>query len=91
MYQRTTHGAQLWRTRLAPSALPRLLGVNEIEQVSHLMSVSSCPEGKTTMLRANVMLVAGLVGLFGEAVEDEQREDGEGHDGDDGAVQGAME
>lgn len=37
------------------------------------------------MLRANVMLVAGLVSLFGEAAEDEQSED------DDGAVQGAVE
>lgn len=35
---------------------------------SHLISVSSCPEGKTAVLRANVGLVAGLVGLFGDAV-----------------------
>lgn len=59
-------------------------------QVSHLMSVSSCPEGKTTMLRANVMVVAGLVSLFGEAAEDEQSEDGGDYGGSDGAVQGAV-
>lgn len=51
------------------------------------MSVSSCPEGKTTMLRANVMLVAGLVGLFGEA---EQSDDADDY-GDDGGEQGAEE
>lgn len=54
------------------------------------MSVSSCPEGKTTMLRANVMVVAGLVSLFGEAAEDEQSEDGGDYGGNDGAVQGAV-
>lgn len=62
-----------------------------MEQVSHLMSVSSCPEGKTPMLRANVMLVAGLVSLFGEASHVELSEDGEGFGCDDGAVQGALE
>lgn len=38
--------------------------------ISHLMSVSSCPEGKKAVLRANVLLVAGLVGLFGDVVEE---------------------
>lgn len=46
--------------------------------VSHLMSVSSCPEGKTAVLRANVVLVAGLVGLFGDVVVELEQE------GDDG-------
>ena len=44
--------------------------------VSHLISVSSCPEGKTAVLRANVVLVAGLVGLFGDAVVEQSAEDG---------------
>lgn len=35
-------------------------------QISHLMSVSSHPEGKKPMLRANMELIAGLVSLFGE-------------------------
>lgn len=52
--------------------------------VSHLMSVSSCPEGKTPVLRANVLLVAGLVGLFGDVVVEQTNDDGaevriEGH------------
>lgn len=45
--------------------------------VSHLMSVSSCPEGKTAVLRANVLLVAGLVGLFGDVVIEQTNDDGE--------------
>lgn len=36
-------------------------------QVTHLLSVSSYPEGKIPMLRANMELITGLVGLFGEA------------------------
>lgn len=38
-------------------------------QVSHLMSVASFPEGKKTMLRANMELVAGLIGLFGDPTD----------------------
>lgn len=34
------------------------------------MSVSSYPEGKTTMLRANMELVLGMVNLFGKADSD---------------------
>lgn len=51
------------------------------------MSVCSYPEGKTTMLRANVILVSELVGLFGEAVEDEHSDHGK--EADD-AMGGAM-
>ncbi|CAM9566377.1 unnamed protein product, partial [Ectocarpus sp. 13 AM-2016] len=45
--------------------------------VSHLMSVASCPDGKTPMLRANVLLVAGLVGLFGDEVVEQTDRNGE--------------
>lgn len=52
--------------------------------VSHLISVSSCPEGKTAVLRANVVLVVGLVGLFGDAVVEQRT-------GDDGGATVAVE
>lgn len=45
--------------------------------VSHLMSVASCPDGKTPMLRANVLLVAGLVGLFGDVVVEQTDHNGD--------------
>lgn len=45
--------------------------------VSHLISVSSCPEGKTAVLRANVVLVAGLVGLFGDVIIEQTDDSGE--------------
>lgn len=48
-------------------------------KVSHLMSVSSYPEGKTQMLSANVRLISQLVALFGEAIPDEHN--GLGDDG----------
>lgn len=61
-----------------------LLGVGN-RLVSHLMSVSSYPDGKTAMLRANVMLVAGLVGLFGDVfIEVEAEGAADGHRGGGG-------
>lgn len=52
-------------------------------QISHLMSVANCPEGKRPMLRANMELIAGLVSLFGEDTA---------ADGDAGAAtQGSMD
>lgn len=58
--------------------------------VSHLMSISSYPDGKTAMLRANVMLVAGLVGLFGDVfveIKAEAAGDGQrGGGGQDGVI-----
>lgn len=44
--------------------------VHYVEQISHLMSVSSYPGGGVPMLRANVELISGLVGLFGENDKD---------------------
>eukprot|EP00903_Cladosiphon_okamuranus_P011333 g10683.t1 len=69
--------------RLADASRQPLLDVGN-RLISHLISVSSCPEGKTAVLRANVVLVAGLVGLFGDAVVERTGDSGatiavEGH------------
>ena len=47
--------------------------------VAHLMSVSSYPPGKTPMLRANLELISGLIGLFGDPGRGSTGGDGNSH------------